>query len=255
MTAAPTDAVDVVVLCWNDQDDARRAIASALVSEGVDVRVHVVDNGSEPPFEPGLADARIEVLRSATNLGVGGGRNLGTLHGSAPFVCFLDSDAVLEPGCLRRLVAAVQADPHCGLAAPVFAGQSPEVGAGRAPTMFRKVARGFGLTDRYGRMRPTVPAASWPVEFAIGACQLLRRDAYTEIGGIDAAFAFGPEDVDFCLRLGRAGWTCVQVRDARCHHVARRSSRRLLSRRGGRHLRSLLVHYARHGIGGRGRTA
>lgn len=255
MTADAADVVDVVVLCWNDQDDARRAIGSALASEGVDVRVHLVDNGSEPAFAPEGVDPRVEVLRSETNLGVGGGRNRGTVHGSAPFVCFLDSDAVLEPSCLRRLVDAVQADPRCGLAAPVFAGQSPEVGAGRAPTMLRKIVRGLGVTDRYRRMRPSGAVASWPVEFAIGACQLVRRDAYTEVGGIDAAFAFGPEDVDFCLRLGRADWSCVQVRDARCHHVARRSSRRLLSRRGGRHLRSLLVHYARHGIGGKRRTA
>jgi GT2 family glycosyltransferase len=250
---APT--IDVVVLTWNDATDARRAIASALASEDVHVNVQVVDNGSEPGFVPEVAEPRVQVLRSETNLGVGGGRNLGAANGSAPFVCFLDSDAVLEPSCLRELVDALRVDAGCGLAAPVFVGQSPEVGAGRAPTLVRKVIRGLGLTDRYGRMRPKEPAASWPVEFAIGACQLVRRDAYVDAGGIDAAFAFGPEDVDFCLRVARGGWTCVQVRAARCHHVARRSARQLLSRRGGRHLRSLLVHYFRHGIRGGSRVA
>ncbi|HEY9562416.1 MAG TPA: glycosyltransferase family 2 protein, partial [Nocardioides sp.] len=147
-----------------------------------------------------------------------------------------------------------QTDPRCGLAAPIFLGQAPEIGAGRAPTMFRKILRGLGLTHRYHRMRPSGDVASWPVEFAIGACQLVRRDAYAEVGGIDSAFAFGPEDVDFCLRIGHAGWTCVQVRDALCHHFARRSSRRLLSRRGGRHLRSLFAHYNRHGIGSKRQT-
>jgi GT2 family glycosyltransferase len=255
VTAPDPVAVDVVVLCWNDREDAQRAIGSALASEGVDVRVHLVDNGSQPPFVADVADARVEVLRSEVNLGVGGGRNRGAANGSATLVCFLDSDAELEPSCLRHLVDAIQADPRRGLVAPVFAGQSPEVGAGRAPTLLRKALRGFGATDRYRRMRPRGAAAVWPIEFAIGACQLVRREAFAEVDGIDAAFAFGPEDVDFCLRLGRAGWTCAQVRDASCHHVARRGSRRLLSRRGGRHLRSLLVHYSRHGIRGRGRTA
>lgn len=252
--AAPADEIDVVVLCWNDVADATRAVESALASQGVNVRVFVVDNGSEPAFKPANRDPRVEVLRSDTNLGVGGGRNLGAVAGSRPFICFLDSDAVLEPSCLRRLVDSVQADPRCGLAAPVFIGQSPEVGAGRAPTLFRKILRGLGLTDQYGSMRPSGDVAWWSVEFAIGACQLVRRSPYTEVGGIDAAFEFGPEDVDFCLRLRRAGWACIQVRDAHCDHVARRSSRRLLSRRGARHLRSLLAHYYRHGIGGKRRT-
>ncbi|HEY9562767.1 MAG TPA: glycosyltransferase family A protein, partial [Nocardioides sp.] len=89
MSAAPDNEIDVVVLCWNDQADARRAIGSALESQGVEVRVHVVDNGSEPAFEPGVADPRIEVIRSEMNLGVGGGRNLGAANGHHPFVCFL----------------------------------------------------------------------------------------------------------------------------------------------------------------------
>lgn len=241
--------IDVVVLTWNDAEDARAAVASALASPGVEVRVVVVDNGSDVPFASD--DASVEVLRSATNLGVGGGRNHGATAGEAPFLCFLDSDAVLEPACLERLVAPMVEEPDVGLTAPVFAGQAIEIGAGRAPSMARKIARGFGLTDTY-RAVPHGDGRRWDIDFAIGACQLVRRSAFDAIGGIDDSARFGPEDLDMCLRLGDAGFRRVQVADAVCDHVARRSSRKLLSRRGLDHAKALVRHYwNRRSVGGR----
>lgn len=234
--------VDVVVLTWNDADDARRAIASALDSVDVEVEVQVVDNGSDVAFA--ATDVpRVVVHRSPSNLGVGGGRNVGARLGGAPFVCFLDSDAALEPTCLARLVAPLLADEAVALSAPVFDGQVPEIGAGRAPTPWRKIARGLSLTDRYAEV-PHGDRRVWDIEFAIGACQLVRRSAFEGIGGIDDSARFGPEDLDMCLRLGDAGHRLVQVADASCDHVARRSSRRWFSRRGAAHAVAVLRHFA-----------
>ncbi len=240
-------AVDVVVLSWNDGDLARRAAASALRSAGVRARVHLVDNGSAEPLTPGteLGGAGTLVHRSPRNLGVAAGRNLGASLGSAPLVCFLDSDAVLEPDCLHALASAMAADPSVAVAAPVFAGHRPEQTAGRAPTLWRKAARGLGLTDAYaGAVRDGRP--QWDVDFAIGACQLVRRDVFEHLGGFDERYFYGPEDVDLCLRAKADGRRVVQVGRACCHHRARRSSRRLWTRNGFRHglavLRHLWVH-------------
>jgi GT2 family glycosyltransferase len=73
------------------------------------------------------------------------------------------------------------------------------------------------------------------VDFAIGACQLFRRSAWEEVGGIDESYFYGPEDVDFCLRLRRRNFRIVQVADALCDHPPRRRNRRLLTIRGLRH--------------------
>jgi GT2 family glycosyltransferase len=235
--------IDVVVLTWNDADDARRAVQSALDSVEVDVQVIVVDNGSSVPFNPEEQD--VLVVRSEVNLGVGGGRNLGAGHGQSPFLCFLDSDAVLEPDALRVMLEELTTRAEIGLVAPRFSGQPIEIGAGRAPSPWRKIARGLGLTDTYRSMRLSDEPA-WDVEFGIGACQVVRRSAFESVGGLDASDRFGPEDVDFCLRLGDSGWRLRQVEAARCKHVARRGSRRLLSRRGAAHLAALVRHYARH---------
>lgn len=234
-------SVDVVVLTWNDPEDAKAAVESALASVGVSVRAFVVDNGSSPPFQPESTPDAV-VHRSERNLGVGGGRNLGAGLGSAEFICFLDSDAILAADALLEMSREMAA-PDVGLVAPVFVGQSAEISAGREPSIGRKIARGLGLTDRYAPTRRDSRADAWDVEFAIGACQLVRRVAFLETDGLDDSALFGPEDVDFCLRLRAAGWRVRQTRNAACHHVARRSSRRLLSHRGLAHARALVRHY------------
>jgi GT2 family glycosyltransferase len=239
----PAPAVDVVILTWNDAALLDAAVASTREQDGVDVTVIVVDNGSEPPARTG---PDVTLRRSDTNLGVGGGRNLGTRAGSAPYVCLLDSDARLRPQALRRLLAPLLTDDTIGLTAPVFSGQPPEASAGRAPTLRRKLARVLNRTDRYESTPAQGSASWWDVDFAIGACQVFRRDAFTAVGGIDESARFGPEDVDFCLRVREAGWRVVQVDGPACDHPPRRNSRRLLTRRGVDHAAAFARHWWRH---------
>lgn len=238
-----TPRVDVVVLAWNDGDLLDDAVASALASTGVDVEVLVVDNGSETPVVPS-SDPRVGLIRNATNRGVAPGRAQGIGRTDAPVVCLLDSDARLAPDCLATLLAALD-DPQVALVAPVFVNQPPEAGAGRAPTFARKVARALGLTDRYAGVPHEAHDRMWDVDFAIGACQVIRRTAYDEIGGLDENIFYGPEDVDLCLRLRDAGWRVVQV-DAACEHPARRRQRQVFTRRGWAHARAVARHLWRH---------
>lgn len=243
--------IDVVILTWNDGDDARTAVETALQSVGVEVTVTVVDNGSDVPFDLGpLDDARARVVRLPSNVGVGGGRNHGAMLGGEDYVCFLDSDAILRPHSLETLLAPILEDPTIGLVGPVFAGHERTQTGGRAPTIFRKVARGLGLTNRYAAAG-TGNGPLFEVDFVIGACQLFRRAVWIEVGPLDAAHRFGPEDLDFCLRVRAAGWRIVQVPDSGCRHDARRGFRSPFTKRGIQHGLALVDHYRRVGVSGR----
>jgi GT2 family glycosyltransferase len=76
--------VDVVILTRNDGDRLAVAVESVLQRVDVDVAVTVVDNGSIPPAL--VAAPGVRAIRSETNLGVGGGRNLGVGAGPAQYV-------------------------------------------------------------------------------------------------------------------------------------------------------------------------
>jgi len=244
-TSAASDhpTVDVVILTWNDGKMLDAAITSALEADGVQVSVIVVDNGSEPPAMV-TDDPRVTLIRNETNTGVAPARNQGVMAGHSPWVCLLDSDARLHLDTLEELYA--HANEAVGLVAPVFDGQLPEASGGRAPGFLRKAARGLGITNIYGSTRPNDRSHLWEVDFAIGACQLIRRSAFEEVGGLDDTIFYGPEDVDFCLRLKETGWQVMQTSDAGCHHPPRRRNRRLLTRRGLAHTFAVLSHLRRH---------
>jgi GT2 family glycosyltransferase len=239
-----TVRVDVVVLTWNDGDLLHDAVASAASQAGVDPVVLVVDNASDVPAE--VTVPGVELVRNQENLGVGGGRNLGVRSTYSPFVCFLDSDARLHPDALARLVAPMLNDPSIGLTAPVFTDQHPEASAGRAPSFRRKLERALNRTDLYEPTAHQGDGHSWDVDFAIGACQVFRRAAFVAVGGLDDSASFGPEDVDFCLRVRAAGWRVVQVAEAGCDHPPRRAFKGLASACGRRHAVAVLRHLWRH---------
>ena len=235
--------VDIVVLTWNDGELLDAAVGSALRSEGVDVRVIVVDNGSElPPLLP--ADPRITLVSNPANVGVAPGRNQGAAIGVSEFVCFLDSDARLHPGTVSSLLAPLVADDRVAMAVPVFTDQRPEDSAGQAPSLVDKVLRVSNLREGY---RPMTAAGDWwDVDFGIGACQLVRRSDFTAAGGFDVSYFYGPEDVDLCLRLREHGRRVVQVGAAGCDHPPRRRFRGLLTQRGLQHAWAVTRHLWRH---------
>lgn len=236
-------AIDVVVLTWNDGDLLQAAVDSALASEGVDVSVTVVDNGSDLP--PDLKGGpRVTLVPSLRNLGVAAGRNLGASIGTADQICFLDSDARLHPDTLLRMTGVLSSDPSVALVAPVFDGQVPEASGGRAPGLVDKIMRVTNRRDTYRSVPHTGEA--WDVDFAIGACLLVRRHEFVAVHGFDEHYFYGPEDVDLCLRLKETGHRVVQVGSAACEHPARRRNRRLVTLRGIRHAGAVARHLWHH---------
>jgi len=159
-------------------------------------------------------------------------------------VCFLDSDARLLPPTLGTLLEPLLTGADVALAAPVFVGQSPEASAGRAPTLSDKALRLLDVRNTYRSVTQVGP--SWDVDFAIGACQLVRRTAFEAAGGFDESYFYGPEDVDLCLRLRETGHRVVQVAGAACHHPPRRRFRGVYTRRGRQHASAVVRHLWRH---------
>lgn len=236
-----TGSVDVVILTWNDGDILDTAVQSAIRSTGVDVRVVVVDNGSDPAAR---CPEGVQLVRSESNLGVARGRNLGARHARSEFLCFLDSDAELLPETLAALLYPFRADHDVAMSVPVFADQRPEASAGVRPSVPRKLARAFGVTSLY-RAPKGADGGHWDVDFGIGACQLVRRSVFEDLGGFDEQIFYGPEDLELCDRIRFAGLRVVQVRDARCIHPPRRRNRSILRRGGLRHARAVMGYYWR----------
>ena len=118
--------VRCVVVNFNGGDLVTRCVDSlfAQASTAIGVQVVVVDNASSDGSADRLAAThgeRLRLVRNARNEGyVAANAGLGPLDGlpDPDHVALVNPDATLEPGCLAALVAALEADPAAGAAAP-----------------------------------------------------------------------------------------------------------------------------------------
>src|SRR5262245_9467105 len=104
----PAPTVSAVVLAWQAEPWLIRSVEALLASEKVRVEVILVDNGCTTD-DVATLDGRpgVTILRPGHNLGFAGGVNAGAQVATGEFLALVNSDAVVEPATLARLVEEV----------------------------------------------------------------------------------------------------------------------------------------------------
>jgi O-antigen biosynthesis protein len=218
------ERVVVVVLTYNQRDVTLRCLASLRQAADTAFQVLVWDNGSSDNTAEAVRRGFPEVLvhKHPGNLGVGSGRNaaaaLARQKFAATHLLFLDNDIVVEDGFVRELLAVFREDPMVGqVQAKLRFYNDPtrlnDGGGCKIEWWWGRTAPvGFGELDQGQRdsRRPCV---------ACGGAMMVRADRFEELGGFDSIFdPFGPEDLDFSLRLQKAGYKAVYVPQAVGYH-------------------------------------
>ncbi len=221
-----TAPVTAVILAYGAEEWLEQAVAAALGSSGVDVDVVVVDNGCTSDaiaHVKGLTGVR--VVTPDTNVGFAGGCVRGGAEAAGDYLAFVNSDAVVAPDALARLVE-VAAEAAVGFAmGSIRLADSPElINSAGNPLHFAGLswAGGFGEPATRHAERRSVIAGS-------GCCFVIRRDLWEDLGGFaDEYFAY-LEDTELSLRLWQRGCTVEYVPDAVVlhHYQFSRNARKL----------------------------
>jgi GT2 family glycosyltransferase len=226
--------VTLIVVNFNSGEHLRACLAAAAEDlHGLDWDAVVVDNASSDGSADGIETlSRIRLVRNASNRGFGAAVNQAATLGSAPRLWLLNPDCRVEPGTFSRLEAVLAAHPECAIAAPQLlnADGSIQASARGEPTALT------GLFGRHGVLAKLLPrsgatrrnlraedltaagADSAPVDWAMGAAMLIRREAFALVGGFDERYFLYWEDADLCRRLRDKGLTTRYVPGARVWH-------------------------------------
>jgi GT2 family glycosyltransferase len=200
-----------VVLNWNGGDDTLAALASL---DGVPTIC--VDNGSTDGSDERIEERfpEVELLRTGANLGFAGGNNAGirrAIERGADWVLLINNDAVAEAGLTDAIERAANARPDAGLLAckVLFEDGRTVQYAGAA---FNKW---LGYS---GRVQTRGTDELRDVARADGAAMAVSRLAAEQAGVLDVELFAYVEDVEWSLRIRRAGFGVVFVPDARVRH-------------------------------------
>jgi GT2 family glycosyltransferase len=211
------------VLAWNNVDDTLACLTSLAAAQLGGARVMVVDNGSrDGTIERVRAEfPSVAILALPENRGFAGGNNVGitaALDAGAEGVLLLNNDARVTHDFLPPLLAAIASGPRCAAASSaVLRLDRPEmIDVAYAEVRFdrRAVVQIIGVNALLGHGFET----RREVEVAVGTSLLLRAEALREVGLLDEAYFAYHEDVDWCLRARRAGWSIVWEPRSRVLH-------------------------------------
>lgn len=208
---ADVPQVGVVMLAYGDEPVLDEAIEAVLGSRDLRVRLVLVDNGCTRPDLPELA-ARdgVVLVRPAANLGFAGGVNRGAREVTEPFLALVNSDAVVAPDALARLVE-VAADPAVGIA-------SGSIRLAEDPSTMNSAGNPvhvLGLSWAGGLHEPaTRHARPGPVASASGAGLAMRRSVWLRLGGFPDEFFAYQEDLELSWRCWQSGLEVRYVPDA-----------------------------------------
>lgn len=203
----------VIIPVYNRPDEVDELLQSLVSQSLKDFEVIVVEDGSSVPCEDVVNKYRDKLdvhYYSKPNSGPGQTRNYGAERSKGEFLLILDSDCILPEGYLQAIEDELHREE-----ADAFGGPD------RAHDSFTRVQKAinYAMTSFFttGGIRGGKKKMDkfYPRSFNMG----VRAEAYRALGGF-SNMRFG-EDIDFSIRIFKAGYRCRLFSEAWVWHKRR----------------------------------
>lgn len=258
MTNPSTD-ISFIILTWNSQayiEKCMDSLFSALAQTDFHYHIYITDNGSTDATPEILQTLKSDFPSAVTlfmldrNMGTTYSRNLGLKKADSRYICIMDSDVEVLPDTIDVLAAFLEKDSRAGLVVPkiVYPNGRLQKSTDRFPTMGRKVYRYFFL-KKMEAVEHLKGASETPVsvDYAISAFWLLKKSVTDHTGLLDENIFYSPEDVDYCLRIWKSGYTIQYNPQVRVVHHTQEISRGLkINSAFFNHIKGLVYLFLKH---------
>lgn len=208
----------IIVPVFNRPDEVDELLESLLSQEEKDFEVIIVEDGSQVPCKK-VCDKYADRLDlhyyNKENSGPGQSRNYGAERAKGDYLLILDSDVVLPKGYIRAVSEELNREPADAFGGPDCAHESftdTQKAISYSMTSFFTTGGIRGGKKKLDKF--------YPRSFNMG----IRRDVYQELGGF-SKMRFG-EDIDFSIRIFKAGKRCRLFPEAWVWHKRRTDFRK-----------------------------
>lgn len=257
--------IGFVILTWNSEKVIDACLRSIAELKAVQPYVVIADNGSRD----GTLDTvrwykrsfpqLFTVLCYSKNVGTTVSRNAAIkklLKMQLDYICILDSDTVVNDEAFLTLADEMKKHPEYGIIGPklVTSGGVVQMSARAFPTALEKLYKACPIASVQAKgeqmekqASPSDKAASYPVDYLMSACWLVRPEVFERAGLLDEKIFYAPEDAEFCIRVWKAGYQAAFCPTAQIiHEWQRLSKKKLVSRINLEHIKGLAYMFYKH---------
>lgn len=241
--------VAVIIVSWNVRNylgDCLRSVYNEFRRGKLNGSVWVIDNHSTDGSPELVQDLfpQVNLITNEDNPGFGAANNQGMKAAAKcepRYYFLLNPDTLVRPGSIRALVDFLDNTPKAGMAGArlVYGDGRFQHSAFAFPRIAQLMFDLFPLPDRlyesrvngrYPRRYYTANTKPFLVDFPLGATMMVRRDVAEKTGGFDESFFMYCEELDWCMRIRKAGWHIYTVPTAEVVHYGGESTKQVAAR-------------------------
>ena len=202
------------IVVSHDSAHVLPACLASLARENIPVTL--IDNASCDASAAIGEDSGARVVRNLRNEGFGRAMNIGVRAAETPFVLLVNPDLTLDPGAADLLIEAARRYPGAAILAPRIVEPDGRIFFSNRSLLAPYLQNPDGVK--------WTPEGDCCAPFLLGACWLVRREAFLALGGFDPKIFLFYEDDDLCRRFIEAGHSLVHVHEAVAQHERGASS-------------------------------
>ncbi|MCM1157268.1 MAG: glycosyltransferase [Bacteroidales bacterium] len=229
--------VSVILLNRNGMDKLKILLRSFHRCRFYDnLEIVFVDNastdGSVDYMKSWESEFRIVVIQNERNMTFSEGNNLGVKQAKGEYLLFLNNDTEVTDGWLDTLLRVMYTEEKPGAVGAKLVYPKIPDDAKNAGKSYRIQHAGIGFKEvrrdsqyfiqpyNLGNGQENYRGESGTTECACvtAAVLLVKKTVFNEIGGFDEKYIYGYEDVDFCLKLVKAGYHNYYCADCLVFH-------------------------------------
>lgn len=220
--------VSLIILSYNTKELLKSCLSSVYDKlHDIDFEIIVVDNASSDDSAHMIKKnfPKVKLIESKVNLGFAKGINKGSRYAKEEYLLFLNSDTTVLDNSIKEMIKFIEANSSIGVV------------GGRLINKDHRVESSFGdnlsiigicqmlFGGRGLRSSRKVNSPS-PVDWVSGGFMLVRKTLFEKLGGFDENFFMYIEDMEFCFRIKKLGFSVYYYPQTNVVHLGQGSSNR-----------------------------
>ncbi len=251
--------ISFILLTWNSEkyiENCLNSITKAFIASKFSYEIFIVDNGSTDNTVQSLKSFKnkypeiIKLICLHQNKGTTYPRNLALKKSKGNYICIMDSDVEIISGVIEKLIKNLDHETDIGLSVPkiIYPDGKLQKSTDVFPTITRKFYRYLFLKKIESAEDSMVTQISvTEVDYAISAIWIFKRKIIRDVGLLDEKIFYAPEDVDYCIRIWKAGYKIVYDNSITVIHHTQEISRGFkLNKAFINHVKGLGYYFIKH---------